>query len=1339
MADTPSSHSTISTICYSVVMPDSAPKSFLSVSETARLLGVHDNTVRNWANAGTLVSARLPGAKQHRFAREEVMRMVAQRGNPASSIAPQLRVDEPELVSASGLDQWAAHSDAKGAFPDLIRRLLALTPGISNIDIRAHEGVAAPGWDGSATSMGSAFLPAGELRFEFGTEKDSKGKAQSDYEKRVLALPADKDAIFIFATPRNWAGGRGWASDRTNEKKFNSVKVIDAHVLEGWLRATPSVHYWISERLGHHPRDAQTISKWWEAFQGRVRHKIPARFFAAGRTNEAGQLLALLKTTNPGDSLPTVKAPWRDESMAFIYAALESDPALLNRTVVVSDASAWSRMASSRQPMILVPMFAGCVDLKAAEDGGHRVILVAGGDDVVRPSKVLELPKIERAAAGEALKEIDIESGTAERMVALARRSMPAFFRSIAREPRLATPDWVTDARTASILAGLVLAGSWTAHPGDAEILAKLTGASANEVERLLKTLARRADPPFVLSGGMWRLTSPAEAAYLLLGEMEPSDLQLWHDVVLEVLLADDPLSGMDTVARLTASTAGIKPAYSSTLQKHLAEGLMLAGASADDLPATSQMQTRVDDIVRRLLDCASEDSTGEVWLRLAPHLPSLAEAAPEVFQDAIEADLAFPKPILQTLFRDKDLDGDPFGPSSPHPNLLWAIETLCWSPDYFGRAAGLLAQLAAIDPGGRLGNRPLASLQKVTTGWIVHSGASVADKIAIIDRALQVVPDVGWKLVLSVWPSAHAVAFAPHMPTYRDWGPKKKLVTYAEWGWYVQELGRLAVEAAQDRADRWMDLIPKMDDMPSTERAAILDAFRKASSTADWTKEERYGLWDAFASEIARHEEHRDADWAMSAQALQLFKDVAAELAPAADPRRDSKLFGWRAPVPGLKLGDDGYDAKLAELRQDAIRDILSQGLDKLEALIADVKVPAVVGNHLATMSDAPEGDILAWLETDVSGLRDVALAYARRKMTDEGATWLRTALDSSHLVNMGARELLMGAAPFTEAFWTEVGTLDESLSAAYWQRVVHYDVPEADCAEAVHLLLEHDRPWQAVGLLSLMLHRLQSPDVDLIKKTLRAVIAATGPADDRQMSGYYIGTLLEYMEREVPDDSELPSFEFMFFELVHDHQPSGALYRALGSTPADFVELIKAVFRGDGEPKRKLTEQEQALAGLAWSVLRHWPTLPGLRADGTIDGDHLAGWVRDARLALSDLGRAAIGDEQIGQVLASSPHGSDGVWPAEEVRDIVENLVNTRIDTGLHIGRTNQRGVTSRGVFDGGDQERALEQEYRDMAARISTRWPRTARVLRGIADSYRQEAGYHDAKAERLADGG
>ena len=47
----------------------------LNVRETARRLGVHENTVRNWEERGQLRAIRLPGSGYRRFDLAEVERL----------------------------------------------------------------------------------------------------------------------------------------------------------------------------------------------------------------------------------------------------------------------------------------------------------------------------------------------------------------------------------------------------------------------------------------------------------------------------------------------------------------------------------------------------------------------------------------------------------------------------------------------------------------------------------------------------------------------------------------------------------------------------------------------------------------------------------------------------------------------------------------------------------------------------------------------------------------------------------------------------------------------------------------------------------------------------------------------------------------------------------------------------------------------------------------------------------------------------------------------------------------------------------------------------------------
>lgn len=52
-----------------------ATATMLSVRETARRLGVHENTVRNWQKRGLLRAMRLPGSGFRRFSIEDVDRL----------------------------------------------------------------------------------------------------------------------------------------------------------------------------------------------------------------------------------------------------------------------------------------------------------------------------------------------------------------------------------------------------------------------------------------------------------------------------------------------------------------------------------------------------------------------------------------------------------------------------------------------------------------------------------------------------------------------------------------------------------------------------------------------------------------------------------------------------------------------------------------------------------------------------------------------------------------------------------------------------------------------------------------------------------------------------------------------------------------------------------------------------------------------------------------------------------------------------------------------------------------------------------------------------------------
>jgi excisionase family DNA binding protein len=1321
---------------------DSRETQLIGVREAARRLGVHENTVRNWAKTGRLPTARVPGTTTHRFDVRDVERLVEQRGRPVVSVEDERRTIGPELVDATQLSQWAASRDAQEGFPELMRRLLAATPGITNVSIRAGDGVAAPGWDGRARSTGTAFLPAGDLRLEFGVSANPKGKADDDFEKRRdhPSGYVPKDVTFVFATPRRWAGGPAWADARRAEEVFAGVQVLDADDLEGWLQATPAVHVWISERLGRKPRDARTLAHWWQRFRARTDPALPAELFLAGRSAHRERLLDILQ--GPA-AATTVQAPWRDEAIAFIAASLKAGDVEGEPALMISSSDVWDRVVVQPGKSILVPVFDD-PDIGSALGAGHHVILPIGGDALVHGTRI-ELSRPDRQAAMDALEAAGLRDQAYE-LSALARRSMPSLIRRLARDPRFARPLW-SEPPSAEVLAPLLLAGAFTDSEADRGIAGRIAGKSWPDVERTLLAWATKDDPPFVRSGTQWQLAAPEEGLLVLSGALTSADLQRWHEIVITVLLETNPSLDPALDERPMAGVLGAVRVYSDELRRGLAQGVALIATLGDARLADRETaRDHARQIVREILRGAEGDRTGATWQSLEDVLPLLAEAAPDDFLDAIHDDLDSGKPLLEGMFQDRGRGAALFG-SSPHTGLLWALETLCWSPEYLANAIAALARLAAIDPGGRLANRPIRSLGSVLVGWIRHTSASIEQKLDAIAVICRTEPDVGWQLVTVLWPSRHATSFPPASPKLHDWKPESRQVPADERLLLIEQLVGHAIALAGTDSERWSQMLRMLGPLPPGERHRVLDAFERVADDAGLEDERRLELWEPLQKEIARHRRFSKAEWSMGADPLERMQAIADSIEPERGAERHAYLFGWRPDLEGIDLNDHAaYDKRLQELRIAAVNETLDGGGIAALGILADRSpVPGQLGWILGAVAQEDlTADLLLWLDADASERRQAAAAWAQRRMLERGAGWLRSALAHPNTTTEAQRDALILNAPATAETWDALVALDPALADLYWRSMHALRVDAADAERASRELLAHGRPWAAVDLLAAHVREDETPPATITSALVDDVLDAALRSDREEEAqietlGYEIGLLLDCLERSGADSDRLAFFEFNFFRLLDDVRTPRALFSVLATDPRQFVALVELVYRGKHEPKRQLSEHEQLAAHHAWWILANWDqTFPGKTPDGTIDAGALRSWVREARDAFAETGREDIGDEQIGQVLARSPVGTDGTWPAEPVRELLEEIGSVSIESGVHVGVYNARGVTTRGVFDGGGLERDLAARYREWERATAGRWRRTNRVLRELAEGFERDARREDDRASVTGDG-
>ena len=207
--------------------------------------------------------------------------------------------------------------------------------------------------------------------------------------------------------------------------------------------------------------------------------------------------------------------------------------------------------------------------------------------------------------------------------------------------------------------------------------------------------------------------------------------------------------------------------------------------------------------MVREVLEAANSDPSCLLWTSLADVLPLVAEAAPSEFLDAVRLGTGGDAPVLRGIFGDTEGTGDIFSPGSAHSSLLWAMETCAWSPDHFGLTVDLLARLVEIDPGGRLANRPFASLVAILLPWYPQNSVTPRRRLDAIDALREHHEDVAWRLHLALLPGVHGSSANISEPLFRDWKPETIQVTTVEYAYFVDELcTRALADVERARAD---------------------------------------------------------------------------------------------------------------------------------------------------------------------------------------------------------------------------------------------------------------------------------------------------------------------------------------------------------------------------------------------------------------------------------------------------------------------------------------------------------------------------------------------------------
>lgn len=1261
-------------------------------------------------------------------------------------------MDHTHIVQAGDLDRYAPTRGSQAVIPELVYWLVKQScSDLIVCRIPYGDAVNQPGWDGMVeTEEGFLeFVPKGKSYWEIGTGTDPQNKATDDFKKRTDEIDDEvrANSSFVFVTPRS-SGSGGWNEpeqtkwlERRKDKGWKLIRVIDGVKLADWLREYPAIGKWMATKLSLMANlgGLSTAAEHWDDLVSECAADdppFPPKLFTVGRTGACEALQALFEGKTQVLMLFAESPQDVADFVSAFLAGLPPDTSRIftNRCLYIKDEQAWRSIVETRSPHVLVadPRLGleteeGAALQTIARRKGHAVVVPLCGAWSGNSPEILKLRSPSQSQIESVLKEsgyTDIRARDLGRIGGDRISALRRHLRGYGTLPPYATWD------NATLIAQAGLMGKWDgSNPADRSALEMLLGKSYGEWIEILRPDTLRSDSPLIQHDEKWRIVARGEAWSSLGSRITDGVLDRFQEMAVSVLGERDPKFDLPKDERYAASIHGKVLAHSNLIRKGIAETLALMGSRPKALSSCSDGKAEVTAVlvVRRLLNKANWDR----WASLDSIMPLLAEAAPDEFLDAVESVLVdLENAPFHKIFAEEG--GSGLGGWNHMSGLLWALETLAWSPEFLSRVSVILADIASIDPGGNWANRPSNSLADIFLPWHVQTIAPFEKRKSAVEAVIREQPAVGWKLLLALLPHDHGVTSGCHRPVWRDFIPRdwKDSVLMTEYWEQITAYTDLAVSLAKSDSGKLCELVKRLSDLPKSAHESLLEHLT-SDAIVSLPEADRLPLWENLDKLVRHHRKFSDVDWALPEDAVNKIAETAQTLAPTSPAFKYHHLFGGRDfDLYDEKGNYEEQQKRLDQARQGAISEILGGGgIDAALKFAAKVAAPYEVGRALGVIaSDEIELSILPALldSVDDTLVRAVAgFIWARFWQLKTG--WVDAVFERDWTPQHQAKFLTF--LPFEEEIWKRVALhLKDTHEALYWKNAkVNPYGPDRDLTIAIEKLLEYGREGAAVMCAARMADDKSRFDESLATRALLAVLASERGI--QELDNYQTVELIKHLqESETADKNALFRIEWNFLPWL-DRFSSGSpvtLEKRLASDPAFFAEVIGLVFRSKNTSEDDIEEpngQKKHLATNAYKLLTGWKRCPGTQDDGLFSAEAFNTWLNEVRRITEESGHSEVAQIQIGHVLTCAPPDTDGLW----IHNAVAEALNFR-DTGeMRSGFTTQL-FNDRGVhgFTHGQEERKLASENREKAEALESKgYTRFATAMREFAQQYERQA--------------
>lgn len=1345
----------------------------MSVTKAAKLMGVGRPALSNLLNGKASLSAdmatRLEKAFKH--SRKDLLEMQArfdaaqaqQKSAPAgtrSYVPPFL------AITANDVERWVSHNiRARSRLAVFLRILVHSTSSqLTKVDFPGNDDAERPGWDGLVEAdEGTPWVPAGRSGWEFGTNEDPKAKAESDFEKSVRALDENErmQTVFVFVTPRRWAGKATWVAAKQAKGFWKGVRAYDASDLEQWLEQSLPAQAWFANETHVSAEDVRSLDKCWDDWANVSNPPLTGALFSSAISATKRTMLSRLSKPSEGPLL--ISADSTEEALAFLAQLLserggEELSLYRDRVLVFDRPGVLPRLAAGAQSFIPV-VFTREVERELAPyaKSMHSIVVYPRNAATTEPDIVLEPANYE--TFNKALQEMGKDRDDTSRLANASGRSLTVLRRQLSTVPAVRTPEWAADRQTAASLVPFLFVGAWNSQNETDKLgLSLLAGGRPyDELEKECQSLAQLNDAPIWSIGSYRGVISKIDLLYAIAGALTAQDLNHYFSLARMVLGEDDPALDLAEDQRWAASMHGKTREFSGAFREGISETLVLLAVHGGHLFKSRLGVDTEIEAVRVVRDLLPTPLTTRILEANDRDLPTYAEAAPDEFLTILERDLKTDEPAILGLLRPTD--AGIFG----HPSrtgLLWALEGLSWNPVTLPRAASILARLAQVEINDNWVNKPTNSLGSIFRAWMPQTAANHQQRVDLMKKLAEKFPDVAWTVCIAQFGDHHQVGHYSHKPRWRPdgYGFGEPFPTWGPIIDFVREMVEMALTWKEHSLGMLCDLVERLHDLTDADQArvwALVEAWAKtkASDADKAAMREKIRV-----STLSRRAALRAKKSANATGLATAGKAAYAALEPGDILNKHAWLFrdDWveesADEIEDIEKIDFNKRAERIKIqRTEALREVMGQrGLGGILELSERGRASGEIGVLAASavLSDLELQELMRLALAPILADKEQVHSHrsliggALRALVDDDKREMILKDVATGLSEEDSVQLLV-LAPYRRSTWKLVDSLGEAARVKYWSEVapgwIHDSDPENN--ESVERLLKAGRPRAAFSCIRFEPSKLNAEA--LFRLLSEMAQGGNDQPGHYRLEHYNVEQAFKHLNSSPALTlDQKAGLEFAYLEVLarlwdsRDSYGIPNLERYVQAHPELFVQAVVWAYKRkdratDPAEFQVPPDRVNDMAERGYKLLEAIERIPGYNDLGELEATRLAKWVATVRESCAELSRADIADTCIGKLLSCAPIGKDDVWPCEAARDVMEEIQSEPMMQGAHTGVYNSRGVHWRG--EGGDQERELAEKYRKWGQALHVSHPFVAsRLLMKLARTYELEANREDTEA-------